>query len=70
MVYGFEAVLPTDLEYGAPRIRAYDEQGNQTTHEEALEMLRYYTQLNTNKLYGATTPDTSGVEPLTSEIWY
>jgi hypothetical protein len=25
MVYGSEAVLPTDLEYGAPRIRAYDE---------------------------------------------
>ena len=25
MVYGFEAVLPTDLDYGAPRIRAYDE---------------------------------------------
>jgi transposase InsO family protein len=28
MVYGSEVVLPTDLEYGAPRIRAYDEQGN------------------------------------------
>jgi hypothetical protein len=25
MVYGSEAVLPMDLEYGAPRIRAYDE---------------------------------------------
>jgi transposase InsO family protein len=25
MIYGSEAVLPTDLEYGAPRIRAYDE---------------------------------------------
>jgi hypothetical protein len=25
MVYGFEAVLPTDLEYDAPRIKAYDE---------------------------------------------
>jgi hypothetical protein len=31
MVYGSEAVLPTDLEYGAPWIRANDEQGNQTT---------------------------------------
>jgi hypothetical protein len=39
MVYGSEAVLPTDLEYGAPRIKAYDEQGNQTTHEEALDQL-------------------------------
>ena len=25
MVYGSKAVLPTDLDYGAPRIRAYDE---------------------------------------------
>ena len=24
-VYGSEAVLPTNLDYGAPRIRAYDE---------------------------------------------
>jgi transposase InsO family protein len=39
MVYGSEDVLPTDLEYGAPRIKAYDEQGNQTTREEALDQL-------------------------------
>ena len=25
MVYGFEAILLTDLDYGAPTIRAYDE---------------------------------------------
>jgi hypothetical protein len=37
MVYGFEAILPMDLEYGSPRIKAYDKQGNQTTHEEALD---------------------------------
>jgi transposase InsO family protein len=39
MVYGYEAVLPIDLEYGTPRIKAYDEQGNQTTREEALDQL-------------------------------
>jgi hypothetical protein len=39
MVYGSEAILPTDLEYGAPRIRAYNEQGNQTTREEALGLI-------------------------------
>jgi hypothetical protein len=39
MVYGSKAILPTDLEYGAPRIKAYDEQGNQTTREEALDQL-------------------------------
>ena len=24
MVYGFEAILLTDLDYGAPRVRTYD----------------------------------------------
>jgi hypothetical protein len=28
MVYGSKAILPTDLEYGAPRVEAFDEQGN------------------------------------------
>jgi hypothetical protein len=39
LVYGSKAVLPMDLEYGTPRIKAYDEQGNQTTHEEAFDQL-------------------------------
>jgi hypothetical protein len=39
MVFGSEAILPTDLEYGAPRIKAYDKQGNQTTREEVLDHL-------------------------------
>jgi transposase InsO family protein len=30
LVYGVEAILSTDLEYGSPRIRAYDDQSNQT----------------------------------------
>jgi len=25
MVYGSEAILPTDLDYGAPRVKTYDE---------------------------------------------
>ena len=37
MVYGFKAVLPTDLDYGAPRIRAYDEQGAKASHEDAMD---------------------------------
>jgi hypothetical protein len=32
-------------------------------------MLRYYTQLNTSKLYGVTIPDASKAELLMSEIW-
>jgi hypothetical protein len=29
LVYGAEAVLPTDCEYGSPIIRGYDESSNQ-----------------------------------------
>jgi IS30 family transposase len=29
LVYGVEAVLPTDLEYGSPRTRVYDDRSNQ-----------------------------------------
>jgi hypothetical protein len=39
MVYGFEAILPIDLEYGAPRVIAYDSQGNQTSLEDAMDQL-------------------------------
>ena len=39
MVCGSEAVLPTDLDYGAPRIRAYDEQGAKASHEDAMDQL-------------------------------
>ena len=39
MVYGSKAVLPTDLNYGAPRIRAYDELGAEASHEDAMDQL-------------------------------
>jgi hypothetical protein len=39
MVYSSEAVLPTDLNYGAPRIRAYSEQGAEASHEDAMDQL-------------------------------
>ena len=37
MVYGFEAILPTDLDYGEPRVRAYDEQGAEASLEDAMD---------------------------------
>ena len=37
MVYGSEAILPTDLDYGAPRVRAYDEQGAEASLEDAMD---------------------------------
>ena len=39
MVYGFEAILPTDLDYGALRVRAYDEQGAKASLEDAMDQL-------------------------------
>jgi hypothetical protein len=37
LVYGVEAILPTDLEYGSPRTKAYDDQSNQTNREDSLD---------------------------------
>ena len=39
MVYGSEAVLPTDLNYGVPRIRASDEQGAEASHKDTMDQL-------------------------------
>jgi hypothetical protein len=50
LVYGAEAILPTDLEYGSPRTKAYDDQSNQTNREDSLDQLKrlgtwpYYTR--------------------------
>jgi transposase InsO family protein len=37
LVYGAEAILPTDLEYGSPRVRGYDEGANQRAREDSLD---------------------------------
>ena len=39
MVYGSKAILPTDLDYGALRIRAYDEHGAEASHEDTMDQL-------------------------------
>ena len=39
LVYGSEAVLPTDLEYGSPRLKAYSEQANTVAREDSLDQL-------------------------------
>jgi hypothetical protein len=39
MVHGSEAVLPTDIDYGSPRVRAYTEEGNQVALEDAIDQL-------------------------------
>jgi hypothetical protein len=39
LVYGAEAILPMNLEYGSPRTKAYDDQNNQTSREDSLDQL-------------------------------
>jgi hypothetical protein len=37
LVYGSEAVLPADLEYGSLRLKAYNEQNNDVARENVLD---------------------------------
>jgi hypothetical protein len=39
LVYGVEAILPTDLEYESPRTQGYDEGTNHGAHEDSLDQL-------------------------------
>jgi hypothetical protein len=39
LVYGAEAVLPMDLEYGSPRVKSYDEGANQRARADSLDQL-------------------------------
>jgi hypothetical protein len=39
LVYGAKAILPTDLEYGSPRAKAYDDRSNQVSREDSLDQL-------------------------------
>jgi hypothetical protein len=39
LVHGTEAVLPTDLEYGSPRVRGNYEDANQRAREDSLDQL-------------------------------
>jgi hypothetical protein len=39
MVHSSEAVLPTDIDYGSPRVRAYTKEGNQTSLEDVIDQL-------------------------------
>jgi hypothetical protein len=39
MVHGSESVLPTDINYDSPRVRAYTKEGNQAALEDAIDQL-------------------------------
>jgi transposase InsO family protein len=77
LVYGAEAVLPTDLEYGSPRMRAYDDRRNQTDREEKthwtsskrLGTWPYYTRRGTSSPCDATMPEGFGPETSKQATW-
>jgi hypothetical protein len=39
LVYGAEAILPTDLEYGSSEVKDYDKNANQRAREDSLDQL-------------------------------
>ena len=39
LVYGSEAILPIYLEYGSPRLKAYQERQNQQAREDSLDQV-------------------------------
>jgi hypothetical protein len=39
VVYGAEAILPTDIKYGSPRLQAYNKRNNQVSCEDSLDQL-------------------------------
>jgi hypothetical protein len=58
LVYGTEAILPTDLEYGSPRARAYDDQSNRTNREDSLDQLEEArTRARPRKTMNSASPD-------------
>jgi hypothetical protein len=65
LVYGSEAMLPTDIEYGSPRLKDYNKRNNNATREDALdqveeaEMWLCYILPGISKVSDATTIDTS-----------
>jgi hypothetical protein len=39
VVHGSKVVLPTDIDYGNPRVRAYTEEGNQVGLKDTIDQL-------------------------------
>jgi hypothetical protein len=76
MVYGAEAVLPTDLDYGALRLVAYKELEAKEYLEDAMDQLdeahdvALARSAKYSRHYADTTTDRSWAEPLVSVTWY
>jgi transposase InsO family protein len=76
LVYGAEAILPTDLEYGSPRKRCTTTEETrpaEKTHwisSKRLGTWPCYTRRGISSLCNATTPEGFGPEASRLETWY
>ena len=75
MVYGAEAVLPSDISHDSPRVAAYVEADNEIAHQNALGLLdesvtsRRLVQRFINKIYVVITAAGSKPEPFKKATW-
>ena len=75
LVYGAEAILPTDLEYGSPRLKTYQEQRNQRAREESLDQVDEARDMALSTLRATSSPCEgtkrrgSGAETSTKGTW-
>jgi hypothetical protein len=75
LVYGSEAMLPTDVEYGSPRLKAYNEkitmprERTPSTSSRKPVMWLYCILLGINRVSDATTTDTSAGATSTLVTW-
>jgi hypothetical protein len=71
LVYGSEAMLPTDVEYGCLRLKAYNKQNNDATREDTLDQLKeaHDTWQCISKVSDATTTNTSTDGTSMSVTW-
>jgi transposase InsO family protein len=76
LVYGAEAILPTDLEYGSRGQRRTTTEATRPaekthwTSSKKLGTWPYYTRCGISSLYDATTPEGSDPEASRWETWY
>jgi hypothetical protein len=52
MVYGAEAVLPTELQYGFPRAQAYQPDAGEETQKDAINILEESRDIVVTRLVG------------------
>jgi hypothetical protein len=76
LVYGAEAILPTDLEYGSLRTRRTPTEATRPakkthwTSSKSLETWPYYTRRGISSPCDATMPEGFGPEASSWETWY